>query len=155
MKSKGEVKIECFQEALDEPLDVLSRLEKAVFDMPIDKSLLKNELSMKSGLLILLARVDGRYVAYKVGYRLSEADEFFYSWIGGVHPEFRQQGLAKALMLEQHKLAKELGCTYVRTKTKNKYREMLILNIKMGFDIVGIHHKLNEKFHGIVLEKPL
>lgn len=43
----------------------------------------------------------------------------------------------------------------LRTQTKNKYRDMLVLNIRAGFDVTGVYKKLREKHHGIILEKVL
>ena len=48
-----------------------------------------------------------------------------------------------------------MGFAYVRTSTKNKYREMLLLNIKAGFDVVGVQKKLKEAEQSILLEKAL
>lgn len=48
-----------------------------------------------------------------------------------------------------------LGYSYVRTHTKNKYREMLVLNIKSGFDVTGVYKNLGDEQHGIILEKSL
>lgn len=59
------------------------------------------------------------------------------------------------MTIEQHRAIKELGYTYVRTSTKNKYREMLLLNIKSGFDIMGTEKKLREAQQSILLEKEL
>lgn len=52
----------------------------------------------------------------------------FYSWLGGVYPEYRGQGVASELMCRQHEWCKEQGYEVVRTQTKNKWRSMLILN---------------------------
>ena len=100
----------------------------------------------------LLAKVDGQAVGYKVGYKLNP--ELFYSWIGGVTPPFRGQGVARLLMAEQHQLLKEAGFKRVRTKTRNEFRSMLLLNIKMGFDITDTYTAPGETLR-IVLEKDL
>ena len=70
-------------------------------------------------------------------------------------PQYRRQGIARALLAEQHRIARELGYPVVRTHTKNKYRDMLVLNIKSGFDVTGVNHKSGDKFHTIILEKVL
>ena len=49
--------------------------------------------------LALIAEINGVPVAYKLGYWL--APDIFYSWLGGVLPAYRQQGIAKKLLLEQ------------------------------------------------------
>ncbi|MBO1582269.1 MULTISPECIES: hypothetical protein [Bacillus] len=42
-------------------------------------------------------------------------------------------------MEQQHQFLREKGYRIIQTKTKNKWRNMLILNIKSGFDIIGTY----------------
>jgi predicted GNAT superfamily acetyltransferase len=95
------------------------------------------ELGKRSKFLILLGVVDGRVVGYKVGYE--ERTNRFYSWLGGVHPEYRNRGIASELMRRQHEWCEQQGYAVIRTHTKNKWRNMLILNIQHGFDIIGTY----------------
>jgi len=74
---------------------------------------------------------------------------------GGVVPRWRRRGIATTLMVRQHELAKNAGYSYIRTHTKNKYREMLLLNIRSGFQITGVYKSLKEVHLGVVLEKAL
>ncbi|MDQ0225912.1 hypothetical protein J2S02_002256 [Metabacillus niabensis] len=54
----------------------------------------------------------------------------------------------------QHQWIKENGYSYVQTKTMNKWRSMLILNIKNGFDVIDTY--IDKKgLQKIVLEKRL
>lgn len=139
---------------LDErTLDALVELERILFERPLSREVLKAELQDRKHLLIHFAKQDQKVCGYKVGY--SHSQDTFYSIFGGVIPECRGQGIARMLMEEQHRKAKELGYSYVRTHTKNKYREMLVLNIKSGFDVIGVYKKEREKHHGIILEKKL
>lgn len=96
---------------------------------------LVEKMKAKPNLLIHVAKADDKVIGYKMGYDLTPTK--FYSWLGGVNPDFRQLGVATQLMNEQHRLLKEAGKTHVQTKTMNKWRGMLILTIKMGFDVVG------------------
>lgn len=79
----------------------------------------------------------GEPVAYKIGYQKGETSTF-YSWIGGVLPAFRNRGLARRLMDLQHEHCRVAGFEKIETKTMNRWRAMLILNLKNGFDIVEI-----------------
>lgn len=55
-------------------------------------------------------------------------------------------------MENQRRWLKENGYHKVRTKTKNKWRDMLILNLKNGFEIIGTY--TDEKGEPkIILEK--
>jgi predicted GNAT superfamily acetyltransferase len=96
------------------------------------------ELKNKDKLLILAAVNDaGAIVGYKIGYE--RKPRHFYSWLGGVHPDYRRQGIASRLMTLQHEWCKNKGYQTIQTKTKNKWRDMLIMNIKNGFDIIGTY----------------
>ncbi|CAH0346701.1 hypothetical protein BCI9360_03046 [Bacillus sp. CECT 9360] len=57
-------------------------------------------------------------------------------------------------MEKQHQYLKEIGYKVVQTKTMNKWRGMLILNIKSGFNVIDTY--TDEKgLHKIILEKNL
>lgn len=93
-----------------------------------------------------------KVVGFKIGYELDENK--FYSWLGGVDPNYRKRGIALTLMEQQHEYLKGKGYQIVQTKTMNKWRGMLILNIKNGFDVIETY--TDEKgVHKIVLEKVL
>jgi predicted GNAT superfamily acetyltransferase len=88
--------------------------------------------------VLVLAAFDGdKVVGFKIGYE--EEPQHFYSWIGGVDPAYRKKGVGSTLMKMQHELLKERGYKIVTTKTKNKWRDMLILNLRYGFDIIGTY----------------
>lgn len=76
-----------------------------------------------------------RVVGFKLGY--AERRARFYSWLGGVHPEFRRMGIARRLMRAQHDWCRAEGFELVETATTNAFRPMLFLNLHSGFDIVG------------------
>lgn len=78
---------------------------------------------------------DGSLAAFKLGYR--RGTTLFYSWLGGVHPRGRRQGIARELTARQHDLARSLGYQYVETRTRAQNSAMLVLNIDMGFRICG------------------
>jgi predicted GNAT superfamily acetyltransferase len=117
-------------------LSGMLELHDSIFDGQNSGTILE-ELGKRSRFLILLAVVDGRVVGYKVGYE--ERTNRFYSWLGGVHPEYRNRGIASELMRRQHAWCEQQGYSVIRTHTKNKWRNMLILNIRHGFDIIGTY----------------
>lgn len=57
--------------------------------------------------LILIAKINDEAVGYKVGYELSSGS--FYSWLGGVLPQFRKLGIATKLREYQESWAKSSG----------------------------------------------
>jgi GNAT superfamily N-acetyltransferase len=145
--------IQHFAELSETLLDYLLELETNVFEKPLTGDDFVSELKGKKNLLVLVAFQDSRPCAYKIGFEYSS--NTFFSWSGGVKPDCRKHGLASALIAKQHQIAKELGYSYVRTHTKNKYRDMLILNIRLGFDVTGVYKSLQEIHQGIILEKAL
>ncbi|MBU9674437.1 GNAT family N-acetyltransferase [Planococcus sp. CP5-4] len=110
------------------------------------------KLNSQEHVLIYAALVDDQVAGYKIGYGLD--DQTFYSWLGGVHPDFRKLGIASDLMRRQHADLKDLGYEIVRTKTMNKWRGMLLLNIQTGFDVLKTEADQRGQLK-IVLEKKL
>lgn len=98
------------------------------------------------------AHVEGKAVGFKLGYE-HDAREF-YSWLGGVNPEYRGLGIATDLMHCQHHWCRREGYEKIQTKTQNRFREMFILNLKQGFQVIGTHDS-DEGGLKIVLEKKL
>lgn len=110
------------------------------------------DLGVKRSPLVLIASVDGQFAGYKIGYERKEHQ--FYSWIGAVVPCYRKQGIGSRLMEIQHQWCLEKGYRSICTKTKNKWRQMLILNLRSGFDITGLY--MDEKGEPkLILEKRL
>lgn len=116
----------------NEVVDSMIWLHMVVFGEPDD---LKGRMQEKRGLRIDLALDGEKVVGYKIGYALNR--DQFYSWLGGVDAEYRDRGIASELMTQQHLYAKDRGYSVVQTHTKNKWRNMLILNLKSGFDVIG------------------
>ena len=115
-------------------------------------SLRRYRETMRRGESLALGAFDGeRLVAYKAGF--SERPERFYSWIGGVHPEYRRLGLAKALTDAQHAWLVERGYQKVRTLTSNRNLPMLMLNLSLGFVVIGC--QMNRKGLSLLMERDL
>jgi predicted GNAT superfamily acetyltransferase len=103
-------------------------------------------------LLTNIAQVEGQIVGFKMGYAID--DTIFYSWLGGVDEAYRGQNIAATLMAMQHDWCRTHGYKTVRTKTLNRWRNMLILNIKQGFEITETYTDERGVLK-IVLEKNL
>ena len=145
--------IEQFAELSETLLNQLVTLEASIFEKPLTSEIFSTELDGKKNLLVLVAFQNSKPCAYKIGFEYSS--NTFFSWSGGVLSDCGKCGFGSALIAQQHQVAKELGYSYVRTHTKNKYREMLILNIKSGFEVTGVYQSLQEAQQGIILEKAL
>ncbi|WP_424949373.1 GNAT family N-acetyltransferase [Deinococcus sp.] len=122
-------------EAAVAAIPALVPVAAAIFDDGDRFEDLQQDAAEKPGLLLLLAWEGDDCLGFKAGYRRNETT--FYSWLGGVLQEARGQGIARRLMLAQHEWVADQGYRYVTTETYNRYREMLLLNIRMGFDVVG------------------
>lgn len=90
--------------------------------------------------LILVAKLEGALVGYKVGYQLTE--ETFYSWLGGVVPEHRKHGVATLLFNYQEKWVLNSGYKQIKVKSMNRFPGMLNLLISNGYEIVGIEESV-------------
>jgi len=102
--------------------------------------------------LILVAFANEEPVGFKVGY---ERDGAFYSWMGGMLPDFRRLGLAKALADAQERRARQQGYKTITCKTRNCHKGMLIFALKNGFDIIGFEPRATIEQHRILLRKNL
>ncbi|MFK8139077.1 MAG: GNAT family N-acetyltransferase [Bdellovibrionales bacterium] len=145
--------IQEIRELTEDLLGEIFQLEKLIFKAPYGKKKIKSKLARNQRHILLIAKRQNEIVGYKFGYEKSK--ELFYSWIGGVSPSHRKNGIAKALMVEQHKLAKARGYRSVQTATKNQFKNMLIFNLKIGFEITKLVDKEGETSPIIILEKSL
>lgn len=130
-------------------LDGIVELHKRIFGSSDD---LIHKMTRKPPLVVMVAMDGQKVIGYKIGYELDPTK--FYSWLGGVDPHYRKQGIASKLMEKQHHYLTAKGYHVVQTKTMNKWRSMLVLNIKHGFDVIETY--TNELgMHKIILEKKL
>jgi GNAT superfamily N-acetyltransferase len=97
----------------------------------------RSRLNEKPRLLVLLAELDGKPVGFKIGYERHRG--VFFSWLGGVHPDFRRVGVARALVRHQHDWCITAGYSEVQTETYGDVAGMLILNLQEGFEVFGTH----------------
>ena len=143
--------IKTYEEFDNDVLDIISSLENKIFDEPYSKEKLQREAKFKNNLIILIAFIDGLPCGYKIGFERSS--RIFYSWIGGVLPKYRSNGIGRKLLEKQHMIIPLRGYSCISTFTENKYKEMLLLNIKSGFDIVGVYKSDHDEKQTIMLEK--
>lgn len=120
---------------------VLSPLMKGVFEVHAknfgrtDADGLIEEINRKFEVTILVAQLGDAVVGYKIGYE--RKPQHYYSWIGGVAAEARGRGIATELIRRQQEWCRAKGYRSIRTTSKNKWRDMMALNLRHGFDIIG------------------
>ena len=125
---------------------------QAIHQAVFDGATLKREKIHRPQFIGLVALIEGEVAGFKFGYE--HEDGAFYSWLGGVHPNFQRRGIAQALMHRQHEIAKEAGYALIRTYSRNEKMPMLLLNLHSGFHVISTF--VDDKgWHKIVLEKKL
>src|SRR5262249_35028054 len=110
----------------------IHEIQTRIFEHPFALEKIRERVSGKDVFRSIHAYSNGRIVGFKTGFSIGNG--VFYSWIGGVDPDHRKLGLGKRLMLLQHQELKALGFVKVQTKTQNRFRDMIILNLKSGFE---------------------
>jgi len=126
-------------------------LQLPEFHNPHQKEVYETRLKEKKH-LILIAYENTNPIGFKVGYH---REDTFYSWMGGIHPNFRKRGVAKALAKTQEEWAKTNGFKTITFKTRNRLKGMLIFAIKNDFNIIGFEPKESIEEYRIILRKNL
>ena len=136
----------------DDTRQTIYILYETIFGKPPGQKV-RERLATAPDLLVLFAENEHKQtVGFKIGYRQDPTT--WYSWLGGVLPECRGQGIAGMLMQHQHEWVKSRMYRWIQTKTMNRWRRMLILNLKHGFDIIGTYTG-NDGSTRIILQKDL
>lgn len=113
-----------------------------------------NELKLvgKLNFLAVVSFEGEQVTGFKFGYE--QEDGIFYSWLGGVNPDWQGRGIASELMQVQHEELRKRGYERVRTYSQNKRKSMMITNLKHGFNIIETFVDTKGR-HKIVFEKEL
>lgn len=128
--SPGKVSVE------ESDLAQIAELEAAIpeFDHPYALEALQERIAGRP-YLALVARVQGQAVGYKLGY--AHRPQRFYSWLGGVLPTHRRQGVARALLRHQENWCAE-RYKAIEVRSQNRYRGMLMLLLSEGYEVQGL-----------------
>jgi GNAT superfamily N-acetyltransferase len=124
--------IEVHVGTIDDVLAVDTKIPE--FDGRTTFNKIVGKLSGKAS-LILIASHNQLPIAYKVGYAVSKTE--FYSWLGGVAPDYRKQGIATQLRQQQEAWALTHGYKAISVKSMNRYPAMLQMLISSGYQITG------------------
>lgn len=85
---------------------------------------------------LFLVAYDGvQAIGFKLGYVIPKTRTFF-SWLGGVHPDYRRQGIARDLLMQQELLVKEMGMHKIYFTSYDKFPAMIHLGKKQGYLLV-------------------
>ncbi|WP_065188822.1 GNAT family N-acetyltransferase [Shewanella woodyi] len=138
-----------------ELLQSLMELNQAIpeFDNAYPMTEYQTRLSDKP-MLALFIKVEGEVAGFKLGYELDNGQ--FYSWLGGILPEFRGLGLAKQLLQTQERWAKEQGYHQIEVKTLNRFTSMLKMLISNQYQITNLKQDTDKlELNIISLQKSL
>ena len=117
-------------------LELLAELEQGVFGNTTRSSIAKMRIG-SAPYLFLVAYENGSPAGFKLGYERPPGSHWFYSWIGGVLPQYRRRGLARRLMEEQHRWARSQGYAFCYFKTFEEFAAMRALAEKMGYRLMA------------------
>lgn len=108
----------------------------------------------RGDLVILEALVDGVPAGFKIGYR--ENRFAFYSAKGGVLPEYRRKGIARALLSEMIRIARKKGYRRFTFDTfPNLHPGMTIMALRLGFRIVRADYNTVYREYRVRFEMPI
>ncbi|MFB0908982.1 MAG: GNAT family N-acetyltransferase [Spirosomataceae bacterium] len=136
------------KDCLEIPRQILELSDNQYDEAEYDKRL------SKANQLLLIAKIDKSAVGFKVSYRKEQAGSF-YSLMGGIVPDYRQQKVAPKLADAQEEWAKSQGYTAITFKTRNYLKPTLIFALKNGFNIIDVIPKDKIFNHRIILKKLL
>ena len=101
---------------------------------------------------VCTASAAGQLVGFKVG--RSNDPRTFESWVGGVLPNARKQGIASQLARRQEAWCRANGFQFIQTETAHDNAAMLTVNLKEGFCITGTYLDRGANLK-VVLQKAL
>lgn len=117
-----------------------------------DLEFFKTRFTTQANICSVLAFKKTQLIGFKIGYPVE--NNTFYSWIGGVNSEFRNIGIGKQLATLQENYAIQKGFSVLKTKSMNRFKPMMILNLKNGFNITKVYTNTKGQTK-IVFEKQL
>ena len=112
-------------------LQEIIALSSLLFPTPVQTDYLDRITSNTDQSLFLCRNTNNELIGFKLGYANSPLE--YYSWLGGIRPEYRNHGIATELMRKQHAWCMQQGYDSIVTKTSPSFKEMLSLNKKFGY----------------------
>jgi len=123
--------------SVDIELHVVNTLEKMIFgDKRATEQKLEQIRNQQGLLLIAYDEIDP--VGFKLGYVIQNRTRFF-SWLGGVHTDYRRQGIAQALLETQEQYVRTLGITAIYFTTFDRFPAMIHFGEKNHYVLVKSH----------------
>lgn len=146
-----ETRIKVKEASLEEAFKVHKNIPEFLPNPPKTLNEFEDEIQ-NSDSLILVAYVNNKPVGYVIGHDKFK-DGSFYSWLGGVMPQYRKLGVYTILKKYQERVVKKRGYTSIKVKTWNRRIEMRIFLAKSGYNIVGFEEKADVLDNRLMHEK--
>ena len=112
----------------------MNTLEEMVFNSHRASDSKLAEITEKNGLLLIAYHGEDP-VGFKLGYATAP-DRIFFSWLGGVHKNFRRQGIAQNLLIKQESLVEDMGIRTIYFTSFDRFPAMISLGKKNGYKLV-------------------
>ncbi len=120
-------------------------ISERVFGQSADQAWLDGlhwRLEKMPDVTVFTAEIDGVLIGYKAGY--ATHPNRYYSWLGGVDPDHRGQGIGRLLMDQQHAWLQSSRFKSVETHVAQDNAAMVQLNLNSGLAITGMFSKDGE-----------
>ena len=104
--------------------------------------------------LILTIKIEGQPVGFKIGYE-TPSKKYFYSWLGGVLPQYRKLGIAEKLAKYQEDWVVNSGYRSILVKTRKKHQTMTQFLKKNNYKLLGTRPYMSEEETRLLYEKKL
>lgn len=134
-------------------LPLIADLYNEMFRPPHDVEFFRRRLLGRYNVLLLVANVEGQPVGFATGFELKPT--VYYTWLSGVLPAMRRQGIASQLHEAMCAWAAEREYHYTRMECHNAHRPVLHLALKFGYNIVGVRWDPDRSDNLIICEKYL
>jgi len=115
---------------LDEALHILTQVGELAQGRPLSSYVER----LAAEHLVLVAECGDQLAGFKIAYALDEST--LYSWIGGISPAFRRQGLGQSLLQTQENWARQHGYRTIEVKSSNRFPQMLAMLRRNGYIFV-------------------
>ncbi len=132
-----EIKFKIIEEITEDQIVQIQEICWAIFDYFDMKEFKMKFENYKPTLLIIAVSNTNNLLGFKFGYTLNA--NVFFSWLGGVRQEHRNNGIASELMRLQFQWCLEKQYKFIETHSSFKWKNMIALNLKVGFRQVGTY----------------
>ncbi|MCE9555686.1 MAG: GNAT family N-acetyltransferase [Planctomycetes bacterium] len=136
-----------------EEIPLVSNLYNQVYRPSRDAEFFRRRFLGRYNTVMLVASLDDQPVGFFAGFELKPG--VFFSWLFGVLPDYRRNGIATQLMDAVQAWAMQHGYESIRFECHNQHRPMLHLAISQAYDVVGIRWDPDRGNNLVIFEKVL